>query len=227
MADSTIDCTVEDPISPAKANDGKPGDTPTDTGTKGTDGSSYYDSGDCKWKCSQQPTDGKIGLEGGDATSGTPGQSGQHGPIFTNTVDELSGHITITVGAQNGQAGGNGGNGGNGGPGGPAGVDPNAGTSKDGHTDSACNVASDGPQGIGGNGGNGGNGGKGGNGGQVYLYYKVKNDATWTITTNKTLGGAGGDAGTGGTGSTKGESGTPGNPGDPGAAPTASVIPIS
>lgn len=225
--DSTITCTVKDPISPAKANNGKDGTTPTDKGTAGTNGSSHYDSGDCTWKCDQQPTDGKQGLPGGDGTDGTPGQSGQHGPIFTNVVDVLEGHITIVVGAQDGQAGGDGGNGGNGGPGGDAGVDPNAGTTKDGHTDSACKVAQNGPQGVGGNGGNGRDGGKGGDGGQVYLYYRQNNNASWDITTNKTSGGSGGAAGEQGTGSTNGKPGDPGNPGDPGAAPIVNVLPKS
>src|SRR5690606_2032569 len=160
----TITCKVKDPISPAKAANGKDGTTPTGKGTAGTNGASHYDGKSCTWKCDQQPTNGKTGLPGGDGTSGTPGQHGQHGPIVQINVDVLEGHVTLLVGAQSGQAGGDGGNGGNGGPGGDAGVDPNAGN--------ACKIAQNGDQGVGGNGGDGGDGGNGGNGAMVYLYYR-------------------------------------------------------
>ena len=159
-----------------------------DTGTKGANGVSHWDSGQTKNICDTAPS---IGNTGGDGKTPDPPQKAQDGrptAVITQNLGVCTGAITVWYGAGDGQKGGHGGKGGDGGPGGQPGDCP-----------AGCTANTQGIQGRGGKGGNGGPGGNGGVTGLITIYY-TDGGATFAITQVGCGGGSGGDPGDPGNG---------------------------
>lgn len=157
-------------------------------GGKGNNGTTQYNTGNCRTECNQPPTDGVKGSPGGKGDKGFLGLKGNPGPSTDVFLENIVGDLVINAGGGKGQTGGSGGKGGPGGPGGPPGDKPNE----------CSTAAKKGEQGKGGQGGDANDGGPGGDPGSFTVYYK---SVSGKITPNE-IGGVGGDAG------------SPGKPGD-------------
>jgi hypothetical protein len=199
------------PWDPSAAQQGGQGGTgPAQTGT-GTNGASSYNSSNCQWVCSTEPTNGPQGNPGYQGQPGSPGAKGHPSAGGNYNLGLLTNPITMLLGGGDGQQGGKGGLGGAGGAGGAKGTAATG----------CANQPSDGVQGAGGQGGNGGPGGPGGDSGYVTVYYSYNGAGQGIKVTVRTVaGGAGGlpgDPGPGTGNNGQGATGTP--PGSQGGIP--------
>ncbi len=191
-------------------------------GAAGTNGEYKYNTGNCRFDCSQPPGNGGQGQEGATGITGVDGLKGFAGPVCPWIITEIVGELDISAAGGDGQGGGKGGKGGDGGPGGPPGIlnpehHDNIGT--------ACNPANYGLQGVGGRGGQGGKGGDGGQGAQVIIYFRSISGC-FNLHAGTGKGGDPGQGGGPGTGSGNRGDGSVGNRGSAGSLSGITLIPL-
>jgi hypothetical protein len=203
---------VADAMVPPVAQQGGTGPTGDPQTKTGTDGSSSYNTGTCKYDCKVEPGNGPQGNDGKKGQTGATGMKGHPSPGGIHNVGAISGPITILIAAGDGQKGGKGGTGGAGSPGGAKGKAATG----------CANQPTDGKQGRGGQGGDGGPGGDGGDGPLITIYYTYNGggDPPIKVTVRNGNPGGGGEPGDPGAGTGNlGQGGIGKPPGNPGPNP--------